>query len=164
MAFLSLTQLSKNKVLTGWSVTSMRNEFTIVECDNGRNVAIHIALFQLCTEGCFRSLLPERKLTCISSCCTTCIWTLHWAVLRSSRACSLFRCLEVEGGTDGTTQREERCYTPTLKSIKYVKDSKLHSFSQWSKLWRMIITVSTSPLFCFNDNISILGQLSIGSC
>lgn len=31
--------------------------------------------------------------TCISSCWTTCIWTLHWAVLRSSRACSLFRCL-----------------------------------------------------------------------
>lgn len=36
----------------------------------------------------------KKKLTCISSCCTTCIWTLHWAVLLSSRACSLFRCLK----------------------------------------------------------------------
>lgn len=31
--------------------------------------------------------------TCISSCCTTCIWTRHWAVLRSSSACSVLRCL-----------------------------------------------------------------------
>lgn len=38
----------------------------------------------------------KDKLTWISSCCTTCIWTLHWAVLLSSRACSLFRCLDEE--------------------------------------------------------------------
>lgn len=31
--------------------------------------------------------------TCISSCWTTCICTRHWAVLRSSSACSLLRCL-----------------------------------------------------------------------
>lgn len=31
--------------------------------------------------------------TCSSSCCTTCICTRHWAVLLSSRACSLLRCL-----------------------------------------------------------------------
>lgn len=31
--------------------------------------------------------------TCISNCWTTCICTRHWAVLRSSNACSLLRCL-----------------------------------------------------------------------
>lgn len=34
------------------------------------------------------------RLTCSSSCWTTCIWTLHWAVLLSSRECSLLRCLQ----------------------------------------------------------------------
>lgn len=36
----------------------------------------------------------RRDNTCSSSCCTTCICTRHWAVLLSSRACSLLRCLE----------------------------------------------------------------------
>lgn len=36
--------------------------------------------------------------TWISSCCTTCICTRHWAVLRSSRACSVLRCLQGEEG------------------------------------------------------------------
>lgn len=40
---------------------------------------------------------PQSR-TWISSCCTTCICTRHWAVLRSSRACSVLRCLR---GTRG---------------------------------------------------------------
>lgn len=56
----------------------------------------------ICKLHSFLVCFLGRKLTWISSCCTTCIWTRHWAVLRSSRACSLFRCLQVQRNT---TQR-----------------------------------------------------------
>lgn len=39
-------------------------------------------------------MTKKRQDTCSSSCWTTCICTRHWAVLLSSNACSLFRCLE----------------------------------------------------------------------
>lgn len=58
--------------------------------------------------------------TCISSCWTTCIWTRHWAVLRSSRACSLFKCLEETGSTRGSAFNHiwEITWYLQIKSIK----------------------------------------------
>lgn len=52
---------------------------------------------RMCKQRRTHKYLDQNKQwdnTCNSSCCTTCIWTRHWAVLLSSRACSLLRCLQ----------------------------------------------------------------------
>lgn len=50
-----------------------------------------------------------RDNTCSSSCCTTCICTRHWAVLLSSRACSLLRCLENKKEGTHTHKKKSWC-------------------------------------------------------
>lgn len=55
--------------------------------------------------------LSGQRQTCISNCCTTCICTRHWAVLRSSNACSLLRCLW------NTTHRTECWVIPVQRYV-----------------------------------------------
>lgn len=83
----------------GYQFGDENSHVSVTTCTNGD--ILNFTLF----------LFGGEKLTWISSCCTTCIWTRHWAVLRSSRACSLFRCLQCN-----ITQHRggRKSYTPTF--------------------------------------------------
>lgn len=74
-----------------------------------------------------RGVREERQGTCSSSCWTTCICTRHWAVLRSSSACSLFRCLEREGWGCGVWGKHD-ILQPTIKHLLKLSwwNPKLH--------------------------------------